>query len=76
MQYKDGLLYINKTNYLSGISAAVWHFVIGGYQVLDKWFKSHKGEKLGYEQFGHICRIVTALQGTIDIQNQLRQIHN
>lgn len=74
-QYKDGLLYINKTKRISGISVAVWQFVIGGYQVLDKWFKSHKGETFDYEQFGHICKVVSSLQGTIDIQTQLRQIH-
>ena len=46
VKYKDGVLHLNANKRIVSIPADVWEYRIGGYQVLDKWFKSHKGEAM------------------------------
>ena len=53
----------------------MWDYNIGGNQVLDKWFKSHKGEALTLESFTHIENIVGLIAETIRIQNELGEMH-
>ena len=75
IKYKDGTLHLNAKKRILGIPADVWNYRIGGYQVLDKWFKSHKGEPLTIETFEHICNVAGLLAETIKIQDELRQLH-
>ncbi|MCL2055025.1 MAG: hypothetical protein FWG90_11420 [Oscillospiraceae bacterium] len=75
ISYKGGVLNINKNKQISGILEDVWAYRIGGYQVLDKWFKSHKGETLTLERFEHICNVVGLLGETIRIQERLRRVN-
>ncbi|MGI5842521.1 MAG: type ISP restriction/modification enzyme, partial [Christensenellales bacterium] len=73
IKYVDGKLSINKTTKITGIPQNVWDYYIGGYKVIDKWFKSHKGEELGIEKFTHIQRVVGILAETIKIQDELKK---
>jgi hypothetical protein len=75
IKYKDGVLYFNTNKRITGISEAVWNYRIGGYQVLDKWFKSHKGEALTIDSFEHIANVVGLLAETIKVQDGLRAMH-
>lgn len=75
VKYKDGVLQINANKRIVGIPKEVWDYQIGGYQVLDKWFKSHKGEALTLGSFTHIENIVGLIAETCRIQNELRKIH-
>ncbi|MCL2240715.1 MAG: hypothetical protein FWC07_12275, partial [Defluviitaleaceae bacterium] len=75
IKYKDGILHLNPEKRLHGIPAKVWAFRIGGYQVLDKWFKSHKGTEMDYKNFDHIAHVVGLLAKTIEIQARLKQLH-
>lgn len=75
VKYKNSVLRINANKCISGISEAVWKYQIGGYQVLDKWFKEHKGEVLTIEFFDHIQNIVGLLSETIRLQEYLRKLH-
>ena len=70
-KYKDGVLHINANKRIIGISPDVWEYRIGGYQVLDKWFKSHKGESLTIETFEHISNVAGLLAETIKASNEL-----
>jgi len=74
VRYKDGVLRMNANKRIHGIPADVWNYRIGGYQVLDKWFKSHKGETLTVESFDHISNIVGLLAETIKVQENLRNM--
>jgi predicted helicase len=65
---KAGYVYINKTQYFEGISKNVWSYQIGGYQVCDKWLKDRKGRILSLDEIQTYCRIVTAIEKTIEIQ--------
>ena len=75
IKYKNGTLQLNANKSISGISEAVWNYQIGGHQVLDKWFKEHKGETLTIDTFAHIENIVGLLGETIRIKEELKNIH-
>jgi predicted helicase len=73
IKYVDGKLHINKETAIIGIPPEVYSYYIGGYQVLDKWFKSHKGEDLDLEKFTHICKVAGIIAETIKVQEELRR---
>lgn len=68
VKYQDGKVYINKSTAVCGITEEVWNYFIGGYQIIDKWLKSHKGEELDYYKFNHLKKIVAIVEETIKIQ--------
>ncbi len=45
---------------------AVWDFHIGGYQVLDKYLKPHKGRVLSLGEINHLGAIADSLAFTIE----------
>ncbi len=75
IKYKNGVLQLNANKRITGISQEVWKYQIGGYQVLNKWFKEHKGEALTIDSFTHIENIVGALDETIQLREYLRGLH-
>ncbi len=75
IKYKNGVLTLNSDTKILDIPEDVWTYQIGGYQVLDKWFKEHKGETLTLETFTHIENIVGALSETLKIKEQLSLLH-
>lgn len=72
---KEKRAYINKTQYFEGIESEVWEYQIGGYQVLDKWLKDRKKRILSTEDIKHYCRVVTALDKTIEIQREIDKLY-
>ncbi len=69
-------VYINKEKqYFNGINPEVWEYKIGGYQVLDSWLKYRMGTKLNFSDIQHFCRTVTAIDLTIEIQNEIDKIY-
>ena len=75
VKYKNGVLQLNSNKRIVGISKDVWEYQIGGHQVLDKWFKEHKGEKLTIDIFNHIENVVGLLSETIRLKDYLRKLH-
>ena len=59
----DRRLYINEEQYFGNVPQEAWDFVIGGYQVLDKYLKERKkaDRPLGLVELKHIPRIVRIL---------------
>ena len=53
----------------------MWEYQIGGYQVCHKWLKDRKGRTLSTDDIKHYCRIVTAIQKTIEIQKDIDGIY-
>ncbi len=62
--YKKGRVYLNQTQYFGNVAQEDYIFQIGGYQVLDKWLKSRKGEKLQSDDFDTYQKIVIAIRET------------
>jgi hypothetical protein len=62
----DQTVSINKTQFFKPVPQAVWDFYIGGYQVLDKYLKSHKGRVLSLDEINHVAAIADSLAFTIE----------
>ncbi|MCL1810284.1 MAG: hypothetical protein FWG42_11055, partial [Clostridiales bacterium] len=75
IKYKDGVLHLNANKRILGIPADVWNYRIGGYQVLDKWFKSHRAETMTISSFTHVSNVVGLLAETIKVQETLSGLH-
>ena len=72
---KGKKLYINEKQFFDGIKEDVLRYQVGGYQVCDKWLKDRKGKRLSLDDIKHYCKIVTALQKTIEIQKTIDNIY-
>jgi len=67
IKYEDkSIVQINPDKHFEGITPELWNYHIGGYQVLHKYMKGHKGKSLS--NLIHYCLMVIALALTIDIQ--------
>ena len=64
---KDNRVYINKDQYFEGVGEHIWQYHIGGYQVCNKWLKDRKGRTLSLNDVKHYCKIVTAIEKTLEI---------
>ncbi len=69
-------VYINQTQYFEGITPEVWEYQIGGYQVCNKWLKDRKERALSLDGIQTYCRMITAIQKTIEIQKKIDEIYN
>ncbi|WRD81163.1 N-6 DNA methylase [Helicobacter pylori] len=61
-------LYINHSAYFRGVSQEIYDYRIGGYCVLDKYLKSHKGESCDFDRVTNIIKVIAR---TIEIQKTL-----
>ena len=73
---KSGKVWINKEQYFEGVPSEVWEFMIGGYQVCQKWLKDRKGRKLTIEDIEHYQNIVSALSETIRLMSEIDAVIN
>lgn len=73
--YKGGKVLVNSEQYFQGVPEEVWRYQIGGYQVCDKWLKDRKGRILSLDDIKHYCKIVTALDKTIEIQKEIDHLY-
>ena len=65
-------VYINDQKYFENVSAEVWNYQIGGYQVMEKYLKDRKGRQM--EDSGHYCRMGTSIAKTIDVQKEIDKL--
>ncbi|MDR3170566.1 MAG: N-6 DNA methylase [Treponema sp.] len=72
--YKNGNVYINKTQYFENVPLEVWEYYIGGYQPAQKWLKDRKERELDYDDISHYQKIITALSLTIEVQAHIDTI--
>ena len=64
-------LFINKSLYFDKVDSSVWEYKIGGYQVLDKYLKSHKDEEINFEYFQ---KIIQTLHKSLEIEREIAKI--
>jgi hypothetical protein len=76
VKYKEGKIYINKTQYFENIAPEIWDYYIGGYQPAEKWLKDRKGRALSFEDIEHYQKIITVLKMTIELQTQIDGVVN
>ena len=75
VKYEKECVYINDDQCFEGVKPEVWQYQVGGYQVCDKWLKDRKGRLLSLDEIKNYCKIVTALQKTIEIQKAIDHIY-
>ncbi|WP_299704567.1 type ISP restriction/modification enzyme [uncultured Pontibacter sp.] len=74
LQYVDGNVYINDTQYFADVPQPVWEFYIGGYQPAQKWLKDRKGRELGFDEILHYQKIIVALNETDRLMKEIDKI--
>jgi len=79
LRYDDekGHVYINADQYFEGVTKEIWEYQIGGYLVCQKWLKDRKNriEALFNDEIKQYCKIVTALQKTMEIQKLIDDVY-
>lgn len=73
---QDSHVFINKNQYFEGVSGQLWSYQIGGYQVCEKWLKDRKERTLTLSEIQTYCRIVTAIDKTIEVQKSIDDIYD
>lgn len=72
--FKDGKVYINKSQYFDGVPEVAWNFYIGGYQPAQKWLKDRKDSELSYEDIMHYNRMIVALTETDRLMREIDRV--
>lgn len=68
---KSKRLFVNASLYFEAVSAEVWEYKIGGYAVLDKYLKSHKGESIDYTHFE--C-VIKTLHKSLELESKIAKV--
>ena len=71
VEWEDGRVYINATQYFDNVPVEACEQPIGGYRPAEKWLKDRKGRVLTQEDLKHYQRIILALAKTREIMNGL-----
>ena len=72
---KEKRVYINTHQFFEGVEKEVWEFIVGGYQVCDKWLRVRKqaGRSLSTEDLKHYIKICVSLRETNRIMKEIDQ---
>ena len=71
ISFDNGRVFINRSQYFDGVSAATWNFHLGGYQVASKWLKDRKGRALTFDEIDHYCKIIAVLVETHKLMKKI-----
>jgi predicted helicase len=73
---KEKRIYINNGQYFEGVEKVVWEFIIGGYQVCERWLNYRKKAVriLSTEDLKQYMKIIVALRETIRIMNEIDKV--
>ena len=76
ISFSDKTVWIDKkkSRGFKGVSAEVWAFHVGGYQVCEKWLKDRKGRTLSDNDIAHYQNIVVALAETIRLIKEVDEV--
>jgi len=72
---KDKRVYVNKGQFFEGVEKEVWEFMIGSYQVCEKWLKDRKKAEraLSTDDLKHYMKIIVSLRETIRVMKEIDQ---
>ena len=71
VQYREGHVWINPTQYFSDVPLAVWEFEIGSYQVCDKWLRDRRGEALTHAAIRQYRQVLAAVSETLRVMQAI-----
>ena len=77
----EGRVYINVNGasdgtgqFFKGISQEAWTYTIGGHQVLEKWLRSRRGDRLSFDEIKRFSTVARAVGVLIETQDLVRKI--
>ncbi len=70
-EFRDGAVWVNRTQHFASAPEIAWGFFIGGYQPAQKWLKDRRGRALGYDDIRHYQRILKILAETARIMKTI-----
>ena len=73
-RFVENKIILNEDLAISPISAEIWNYTIGGYQILKQWLKYRKDYVCTKEELEHLLKICKILKKTIEIQGKLSEI--
>lgn len=76
VEYKNGNVFINKTQYFGDVPEIAWNFYIGGYEPAQKWLKDRKSRTLDSDDIKHYQKIIIALAETDKLMKKIDGIFN
>ena len=76
VQYRDGHVWINATQYFSDVQLAVWEFEVGAYQVCEKWLRDRRGEALSHADIRQYRQVLAAVAETLKVTKMIDEIWN
>ena len=71
VQYRDGHVWINRTQYFSDVPLAVWEFEVGAYQVCAKWLRDRRGEALSHADIRQYRQVLAAVAETLKVMGEI-----
>ena len=71
VQYRDGHVWINRTQYFSDVPLAVWEFEIGSYQPCEKWLRDRRGEALTHADIRQYRQVLSAVAETLRVMQAI-----
>ncbi len=67
----EELLYINETQYFSGINSTMWEWEVGKNKPIQRWMKNAKDKTLGLAETIEFSKICTAISLTFEKQTEI-----
>ncbi len=72
---ENQIVFISKEQYFEGISREVWEYRIGAYQVMEKYLKDRKKQKLSLDEINHYMKMAKAIRLTIELQEKIDDVY-
>ena len=71
VQYLDGRVWINSSQYFTDVPSEVWEYEIGAYQVCEKWLKDRRGEVLSHAEVRQYRAILVVVAETLRVMMEI-----
>ena len=71
LQYRDGNVYINASQYFGNVPKEVWEFYIGGYQPAQKWLKDRRERTLSDDDIDHYQKMIVSMNETMKVMREI-----
>ena len=71
LEYRDGNVYINASQYFGNVPKEVWEFYIGGYQPAQKWLKDRHERTLSDDEIDHYQKMIVSMNETIKVMREI-----
>lgn len=69
-------VFINRDQYFEGVTFDIWSYQIGRYQIVIQWLKDRKGRILSLGDIKQYCKIITAINSTLEIQEKIDELYS